>query len=92
MQKASPSQWRRAYSASYSWNLETVLGDNFAKQLQSIPLSNDTVVRRIGDIAEDVEHQLFGKLRDKSFFNSANGSRASATRFFLGAERGVLQD
>ncbi|GBM05623.1 hypothetical protein AVEN_202255-1 [Araneus ventricosus] len=30
---------------------ETTFGDNFDKQLQSIPLSNDTVVRRIGDIA-----------------------------------------
>ncbi|GFU00406.1 HTH_Tnp_Tc3_2 domain-containing protein [Trichonephila clavipes] len=42
-------------------------GDNFAKELQSIPLSNDTVSRRIDDIAEDVEQQLFGKLRDKLF-------------------------
>ncbi|GFU47599.1 zinc finger BED domain-containing protein 5 [Trichonephila clavipes] len=30
-------------------------------------LSNDTVSRRIDDIAEDVEQQLFGKLRDKLF-------------------------
>ncbi|GFW85421.1 zinc finger BED domain-containing protein 5 [Trichonephila clavipes] len=32
-----------------------------------LPLSNDTVSRQIDDIAEDVEQQLFGKLRDKSF-------------------------
>ncbi|GFS87994.1 SCAN domain-containing protein 3 [Trichonephila clavipes] len=43
--------------------LETIL----PKSLQSIPLSNDTVSRRIDDIAEDVEQQLFGKLRDKLF-------------------------
>ncbi|GFT40404.1 zinc finger MYM-type protein 6 [Trichonephila clavipes] len=42
-----------------------MFGDNFAKELQSIPLSNDSVSRRIDDIAEDVEQQLFGKLRDK---------------------------
>ncbi|GFV84913.1 hypothetical protein TNCV_4298951 [Trichonephila clavipes] len=36
-----------------------MFGDNFAKVLQSIPLSNDTVSRRIDDIAEDVEKQLF---------------------------------
>ncbi|GFY32236.1 zinc finger BED domain-containing protein 5 [Trichonephila clavipes] len=42
-----------------------MFGDNFAKELQSIPLSNDTVSRRIDDIAEDVEQQLFGKLSDK---------------------------
>ncbi|GFV74681.1 SCAN domain-containing protein 3 [Trichonephila clavipes] len=44
-----------------------MFGDNFAKELQSIPLSNDTVSRRIDDIAEDVEQQLFDKLRDKLF-------------------------
>ncbi|GFT80817.1 zinc finger BED domain-containing protein 5 [Trichonephila clavipes] len=47
--------------------VETMFGDNFAKELQSIPLSNDTVSRRIDDISEDVEQQLFGKLRDKLF-------------------------
>ncbi|GFT44719.1 zinc finger BED domain-containing protein 5 [Trichonephila clavipes] len=47
--------------------VETMFGDNFTKELQSIPLSNDTVSRRIDDIAEDVEQQLFGKLRDKLF-------------------------
>ncbi|GFY15192.1 SCAN domain-containing protein 3 [Trichonephila clavipes] len=47
--------------------VETMFGNNFSKELQSIPLSNDTVSRRIDDIAEDVEQQLFGKLRDKWF-------------------------
>ncbi|CAH1986322.1 unnamed protein product [Acanthoscelides obtectus] len=47
--------------------VETMFGDNFSKRLESIPLSNDTVARRIGDIAEDVQHQLLGKLRDKLF-------------------------
>ncbi|KAF8776962.1 Zinc finger MYM-type protein 6 like protein [Argiope bruennichi] len=37
------------------------------KQLQSIPFSNDTVARRIGGITEDVQCQLFSKLRDKLF-------------------------
>ncbi|GFX15997.1 hypothetical protein TNCV_4702571, partial [Trichonephila clavipes] len=36
-----------------------MFGNNFAKELQFIPLSNDTVSRRIDDIAEDVEQQLF---------------------------------
>ncbi|KAK4881110.1 hypothetical protein RN001_004429 [Aquatica leii] len=47
--------------------VQIMFGDNFAKQLQSIPLSNDTVACRICDIAEDVQHQLFEKLRDKLF-------------------------
>ncbi|GFV97871.1 SCAN domain-containing protein 3 [Trichonephila clavipes] len=47
--------------------VETMFGDYFTKELQSIPLSNDTVSRRIDDIAEDEEQQLFGKLRNKLF-------------------------
>lgn len=47
--------------------VETMFGENFAKKLKSIPLSNDTVARRIGDMAEDVQHQLFAKLRGKLF-------------------------
>ncbi|GFV46578.1 zinc finger MYM-type protein 6 [Trichonephila clavipes] len=47
--------------------VETRFGDNFTKEMQSIPLSNETVSSRIDDIAEDVEQQVFGKLRDKLF-------------------------
>ncbi|GFV46945.1 protein FAM200A [Trichonephila clavipes] len=47
--------------------VENMFGDNFAKELQAVPLSNDTVSRRIDDFAEDVEQQLFGKLCDKLF-------------------------
>ncbi|GFY06113.1 hypothetical protein TNCV_3107921 [Trichonephila clavipes] len=42
---------------------------------------NDTVSRRIDDIAEDVEQQLFGKLRDKLFsiqLNEATDSNKDA--------------
>ncbi|GFT48754.1 SCAN domain-containing protein 3 [Trichonephila clavipes] len=53
--------------ASNNLDRDCMFGDNFAKELQSIPLSNDTVSRQIDDIAEDVEQQLFGKLRDKWF-------------------------
>ncbi|GFX19554.1 zinc finger BED domain-containing protein 5 [Trichonephila clavipes] len=47
--------------------VETMFGDNFAKELQSIPLSNDTVSRGIDYIAEDIEQQFFGNFRDKLF-------------------------
>ncbi|GFU90431.1 SCAN domain-containing protein 3 [Trichonephila clavipes] len=42
-----------------------MFGDNFTKELQSIPPLNETVARRIDDIAEDVEQHLFEKFRDK---------------------------
>ncbi|GFV67640.1 zinc finger MYM-type protein 6 [Trichonephila clavipes] len=38
--------------------VETMFKNNFAKELQSIPLSNDTVSHRIDDIAENVEQQI----------------------------------
>ncbi|GFU51163.1 protein FAM200B [Trichonephila clavipes] len=47
--------------------VETMFGDNFVKELKSIPLSNDIVSRQMDDIAEDVEQQLYGKLHDKLF-------------------------
>lgn len=47
--------------------VETVFGENFAKKLKSIPLSNDTVALRIGDVGEDVQHWLFTKLHGKLF-------------------------
>ncbi|XP_072398236.1 zinc finger BED domain-containing protein 5-like [Diabrotica undecimpunctata] len=58
-----------------------MFGDNFAKKLESIPLTNDTVARRICDIAEDVQDQLLGKLRDKLFsiqLNEATDSNKDA--------------
>ncbi|GFV11072.1 SCAN domain-containing protein 3 [Trichonephila clavipes] len=63
-----PNKLKRHFETLHAIEIvETMFGDNFAKELQSIPLSNDTVSRRIDDIAEDVEQQLFGKLRDKLF-------------------------
>ncbi|XP_072375930.1 zinc finger BED domain-containing protein 5-like [Diabrotica undecimpunctata] len=61
--------------------VETVVGDNFVKKLESIPLSNNIVACRIGDIVEDVQDQLLGKLRDKLFsirFDDATGSNKDA--------------
>uniref|UniRef100_K7FSU2 HAT C-terminal dimerisation domain-containing protein n=1 Tax=Pelodiscus sinensis TaxID=13735 RepID=K7FSU2_PELSI len=45
----------------------TTLGEFSAKQLLSIPLSNDTVCCRIADMAEDLKEQLNEKIRSKSF-------------------------
>ncbi|GFX30976.1 SCAN domain-containing protein 3 [Trichonephila clavipes] len=63
-----PNKLKRHFETLHAIEIvETMFGDNFAKELQSIPLSNDTVSRRIDDIVEDVDQQLFGKLRDKLF-------------------------
>ncbi|XP_075232440.1 serine protease 1-like [Lycorma delicatula] len=45
---------RGGNSSLYFTLYQTIFGNNFAKQLQSIPVSNDTAARPISDIAEDV--------------------------------------
>lgn len=42
--------------------VSTMFRENLAKQLKSIPLSNDTVSRRVSDIFEDLNEQLFEKI------------------------------
>ncbi|GFT72294.1 zinc finger BED domain-containing protein 5 [Trichonephila clavipes] len=58
-----PNKLKRHFETLHAIEIvETMFGDNFAKELQYIPLSNDTVSRRIDDIAEDVEKQLLDNL------------------------------
>ena len=47
--------------------VSVMLDDASATKLKSIPLSNDTVARRINDIANDLQEQLIDKLKDKRF-------------------------
>ncbi|GFX37380.1 uncharacterized protein TNCV_3106321 [Trichonephila clavipes] len=55
-----PNKLKRHFETLHAIEIvETMFGDNLDKELQSIPLSNDTVSRRIDDITEDVEQQLF---------------------------------
>lgn len=44
-----------------------VLGDKFSKLLDKIPLSNDTVARRIHEMAHDVENQLAQRLQNNYY-------------------------
>ncbi|KAI2645926.1 Zinc finger BED domain-containing protein 5 [Labeo rohita] len=37
---------------------QVMFGENFAQQISDIPLSNDTVSRRISDMASDVKEQF----------------------------------
>jgi hypothetical protein len=41
----------------------SVFGEKTAKQLESIPLSNDTVSRRISDMTSNVKEQLIEKVK-----------------------------
>ncbi|GFX21917.1 zinc finger BED domain-containing protein 5 [Trichonephila clavipes] len=65
--------------------VETMFGDNCAKELQSIPLSNGTVSSRIDDIAEEVEQQLFASyewVRDP-FQNTPEGLSTTEEEIFI---------
>ena len=45
--------------------VSVMLNDASAAKITTIPLSNDTVARRINDIANDLKEQLVDKLKDK---------------------------
>lgn len=45
-----------------------VLGQSAASKMKDIPLSNDTVERRISDMAEDTETQLIEKIKKSKLF------------------------
>lgn len=45
----------------------TMFGESMAQQLKTIPMSNDTVSRRISDIAEDLHAQLMEKVKNCDF-------------------------
>jgi hypothetical protein len=47
----------------------SVLGEKVAKQLELIPLSDDTVSRRISDIASNVKEQLIEKVKDSKYYS-----------------------
>jgi hypothetical protein len=47
--------------------VQTMLGEKCAQQLRNIPMSNNTVSRRISDISEDSEEQLMEKFRNNRF-------------------------
>ena len=47
--------------------ITTMLGSEFARKVQNIPLSNDTIARRVNDLSDDLKIQLIDKLRDNHF-------------------------
>ncbi|XP_029655586.1 protein FAM200A-like [Octopus sinensis] len=47
--------------------VEAMFGESYAKQLQQIPLADNTVARRIDDISEDLCDQLVSRLRNCKF-------------------------
>ena len=48
--------------------VSSVIGEKEAKQLDGIPLSNDTVRRRISSLANDLKEQLINNLKSTKYF------------------------
>jgi hypothetical protein len=47
----------------------SVLGEKVAKQLESIPLSNDTVSQRISDMASNIQEQLIENVKASKYYH-----------------------
>jgi hypothetical protein len=47
----------------------SILGEKVAKQLESIPLSNNTVSRRISDMASNVKQQLIENVKASKYYS-----------------------
>jgi hypothetical protein len=47
----------------------SVLGEKVAKQLESIPLFNDTLSRRISDMASNVKEQFIDKVKGSKYYS-----------------------
>ncbi|KAL4099012.1 hypothetical protein QTP88_023513 [Uroleucon formosanum] len=47
--------------------VSTMIGESTANQLKNIPLSRNTISRRIHDISDNINEQLINKLKNKNF-------------------------
>lgn len=49
--------------------VRSMFGDNFAMQLNSVPMSHQTIARRVSDMATDIRNQLCSRLQNSVHFS-----------------------
>lgn len=49
--------------------VKTMFGEKLSKDIDLIPLSDDTVTRRINDMAKNVESELISRIKESSFYS-----------------------
>ena len=47
--------------------VSTMIGESAAQKLKAVPLSNNTISRRINKISDDINNQLVAKMRGNEF-------------------------
>lgn len=71
---------------------EVILGTEAANKLKAVPLSNDTVRRRIEELSADIQSQLLDRLRSCEQFSiqlDESTDIASAAKLFWFANHGM---
>ena len=75
-----------------------MIGEDAAKKLLTVPLSNDTVSRRISEMASDIQNQVLERMKGSPFFSiqldeSTDVSKAALVLFFVRYHwSGILQE
>ena len=61
--------------------VKAVCGEEASKKLTTVPLSNDTLHRRIVELSNDVRDQIVIKLKEFAFFSLQLGESTDVARF-----------
>ena len=59
--------------------VSTVIGESAAKKLKAVPLSNNTICRRIDNVSDNINDQLVAKMRGNEFSSQLDEATTSTS-------------